>query len=156
MSIPVVRSVEEAPCLSVLGDVYRVVLSGDDTGGALCVIDQLLAPGGGPPLHRHSREDEAFVVLEGAVQFVVDGKELTAGAGAYVYAPRGSVHRFTNAGKGTARMIITITPAGLERMFAEIGTRLPAGSTTPTAVDEATIARVVEACPRYGIELLPG
>lgn len=44
---------------------------GEQTGGALTVLESVIAPGDGPPLHRHADadEDEAWYVLEGALRF---------------------------------------------------------------------------------------
>jgi hypothetical protein len=54
--------------LSVLGDVVTSLVAGADTGGAYAVQQQATPPGGGPPLHRHSREDEGFFVLRTAAR----------------------------------------------------------------------------------------
>jgi hypothetical protein len=42
------------------GDVYRFLVTGAETGGAYFAMEAFVAPGGGPPPHRHSREDETF------------------------------------------------------------------------------------------------
>src|SRR5207244_3691360 len=78
-------------------------------------------PGGGPPLHVHSREDEAFFILEGELAVHVDGRDITATSGTWVTLARRSLHTFRNAGTTTARMLIVVTPSGLERYFAEVG-----------------------------------
>ncbi len=41
------------PHLSVVGDTYTTLLSGDDTAGRFSLIDMHVPPGGGPPPHRH-------------------------------------------------------------------------------------------------------
>src|SRR3954469_13587138 len=78
-------------------------------------------PGGGPPPHIHHREDEAFYVLEGELLFHVDGRSIAVGAGFWVTLARGSLHHFKNVGNRTARMLILVTPSGLERFFEEVG-----------------------------------
>ena len=40
--------------LSVVGDTYRVLLSGAQTGGAFTVIEMWIPPGGGPGPHAHA------------------------------------------------------------------------------------------------------
>jgi mannose-6-phosphate isomerase-like protein (cupin superfamily) len=67
------------------------------------LVDRRL-PGGGPPLHVHPYP-EVFVVLEGAVGIVVDGKEMEARAGQVVVSPAGQSHRFWNAGPGRLRTV---------------------------------------------------
>src|SRR3712207_1001584 len=80
------------------GDHYTFLVTGEESGGAYFAMDALVPPGGGPPPHIHTREDETFYILEGEVEFLV-GEELTvAGPGAFVNVPRGTVHRFRNTG----------------------------------------------------------
>src|SRR4051812_12594113 len=105
----------------VVGDLYTILASGEDTGGAYALIHAELPPGGGPPPHVHHREDEAFYVLEGVLTFQADGRDLTGKPGTWITLPRGSRHSFRNTGLATARMLIVVSPAGLERFFAEVG-----------------------------------
>jgi mannose-6-phosphate isomerase-like protein (cupin superfamily) len=56
---------------------------------------------GGPPLHIHLEEHEEGQVIAGTLGAVVDGKEITVSAGGPVVLPRGSVHRWWNAGEDT-------------------------------------------------------
>ena len=41
----------------------------EQTGGSLTVLENVVAPGEGPPLHTHDVEDEAWYVLEGTLRF---------------------------------------------------------------------------------------
>jgi hypothetical protein len=47
---------------AVVGDHYRFLATGDDTEGRYAFFEALVYPGGGPPPHVQSREDEAFFV----------------------------------------------------------------------------------------------
>src|ERR1051326_8412067 len=84
--------------LNIFGGEIWVKLAGSDTGGTYAITEGTTPPLGGPPLHRHSREDESFYILEGEFVFEVDGKLLQAGPGSSVFAPRGTVHLFQNVG----------------------------------------------------------
>jgi quercetin dioxygenase-like cupin family protein len=53
-----------APHVAVAGDVYTILVSGEQTAGRYCLIDMIVLPGGGPPPHRHDFE-EMFTILEG-------------------------------------------------------------------------------------------
>lgn len=66
----------------VVGHLNTVLASGEDTGGAHALLHAVVPPGGGPSLHVHRREDEAFYVLEGEVGFHADGRDIAATAGA--------------------------------------------------------------------------
>lgn len=103
--------------ITVVGDRLRVLADSTTTGGAVVLFDSRCPPGGGPPLHRHSREDEHFVVLEGTALFQVDGNRFTLGPGGYALVRRGSVHSFSNPGPEPLRMLIVCTPGGIEQPF---------------------------------------
>src|SRR5258708_5127675 len=100
-----------------------------------------------PPLHRHSREDESFYILEGTYLFEVDGVQFTAGEGYYVFAPCGTIHAFQNAGATSGRLLIVVQPAGLEKFLAE----LSAATSGMLVPDEAVMVPIFE---KYGLELL--
>src|SRR5262249_32981777 len=141
----------------VVGDRYTVLASGEDTGGAYALIHGVVPPGGGPPPHVHRREDEAFYVLEGDLAFRADGRDIAATAGAWGAVPRGSLHTFRNTGTAAARMLIVVTPSGLERFFAEVGHEATDRTAAPPPVTPADLERLLAVAPRYGMEImLPG
>ncbi|MCC6678313.1 MAG: cupin domain-containing protein [Phycisphaerales bacterium] len=149
----VMRKAAGSRKIAVVGDVYSILVAGEETGGAACVIEAVVPPGGGPPLHVHSREDELFYVLEGEITFHVEDGVVKAGPGTSVFAPRGRRHRFANESARPAKMLVTIMPAGLEKMFMEVS--LPvvdgaAGAPTPEHMEA-----VMAACPRYGVTIVP-
>lgn len=135
----------EGKSLNIFGDTAVIKLSGDDTGGAYAAWESITEPGMGPPMHRHSREDESFYVLEGEHEFSVDGQRLNAGPGAFVYAPRGTTHTFRNLSSKTGRMLVAVQPAGLEKFFAEVNA-LPPGP--------PDMAKVLPIFEKYGLEFL--
>ena len=59
--------------VAVAGDVYTLKLAGADTGGRCSLLEFVVPPGGGPPPHVHTREDEAFYVTAGELTFTVGG-----------------------------------------------------------------------------------
>ena len=136
------------------GDHYTFLVTGEESDGAYFAMEALVPPGGGPPPHIHSREDETFYLLEGEIEFRLGDDTLTAGPGDFVNVPRGTVHCFRNAGAETARMVLTFTPAGMERFFEETLEPAPTGAhEVPDNVDEVA-ARYVEAAPRHGLEFV--
>lgn len=113
-----------------------------------------VAPGGGPPPHVHSREDESFYLKQGTLALQVGGRTLTASAGDFVRMPRGTVHSFKNVGEETAKLLMVATPAGLENYFAEVF--FPAADIAEIPqVSAELIGRAMKTAPRYGLELLP-
>src|SRR5262245_12461321 len=138
------------------GDHYTFLVTGEETGGAYFAMEALVPPGGGPPPHIHTREDETFYLLEGKVEFLLGEQTILAGPGDFVNIPRGTVHRFQNTGTDTARMILTFTPAGLEHWFEETLERAPNRVTPADVPDnvEEVAARYAAAAPRYGLEFV--
>jgi quercetin dioxygenase-like cupin family protein len=101
----------------------RFLVDSKDWGGHVAVVEHLLAPRAiAAPLHRHTKEDEFSLVLEGRVWFVAGGQELVAEVGDLVFKPRGEWHTFFNAADEDARLLELISPGGLEEAFRIIDT----------------------------------
>jgi quercetin dioxygenase-like cupin family protein len=131
--------------INVIGDHQYIKLTGEDTGGAYALIEQVNPPGAGVPLHVHENEDEMFHVTRGDIEFTLDGKPLAASAGTTVFLPRRVPHAFKVVGQTEARVLVLLSPSGLERMFRELS-QLPPGP--------PDMARVVAICARYGVRFL--
>jgi quercetin dioxygenase-like cupin family protein len=100
-------------------NVWKV--TGAATGGLLDVCENITEPGAGPPLHIHHASDETYYVLEGTFTVRLGERTFTATPGAFVFIPRGTVHAFMNAGPGPARLLLTFSPGGVDRFFADMG-----------------------------------
>ncbi|WP_375417551.1 cupin domain-containing protein [uncultured Hymenobacter sp.] len=144
--------------LSVIGDTYRLVITGEQTGGAYATIEMLIPPGGGPGPHAHAGFQESFYVLEGEVVVRSESQTYTARQGAFVSIPLGGpVHSFKNETDAVARLLCTVVPAGLEKFFQEIGQPVAAGAflPPPPPMSPADQQRLAEVAKRYGQELFP-
>ena len=131
--------------------------TGEDTNGKYALIEALVPPGGGPPPHVHSREEEGFFILEGEITFTVNGEKVVAKAGTFANMPVGTPHSFKNESDKPAKTLISVAPAGLEKMFFEFGVPLPEGSTTALPPTKEEIEKLLVIAPKYGIEIkLPG
>jgi mannose-6-phosphate isomerase-like protein (cupin superfamily) len=75
-----------------------------------------LAPGRhGPEAHIHDDEDDAFYVLDGDLQFVIEEQEIPAGPGTFVLVPPGVMHTFMNPTSSPVQMLNIHAPAGFDR-----------------------------------------
>src|SRR6187431_1601374 len=135
---PTIRKLTEGRTIAVVGDVYRFLATGEDTNGRYALWEAVVPPGGGPPPHVHSREEEGFYVLEGEITFTVNGERVVATPGTFANMPVGTPHSFKNESDRPARMLISVAPAGLEQMFFEVGQSLPEGAdrAPPPGADE--------------------
>lgn len=131
--------------MHVLGDRVILKACGDARGVDASMVEVTTQPGGGPPLHRHSREDEMFYVLEGRLRIWRGDETFEAGAGEALLLPRGVAHTFRNDGDVPSRMLVTMVPAGFEGFFRECSER----GLTPEHADA-----VVDVAARYGLEIL--
>jgi glyoxylate utilization-related uncharacterized protein len=115
--------------------------------------EAIVPPGGGPPPHVHSREEEGFYILEGEITFTINGERVVAKAGVFANMPVGTLHSFKNESGEPAKMLISVAPAGLEQMFFEVGQPITdnAGSAPPPT--QTDIEKLLEAAPRYGVEI---
>src|SRR5262245_25691629 len=139
--------------IAVVGDVYRFLATGDNTNGKYALWEALVPPGGGPPPHVHSREEEGFYILEGEITFTVNGERVVAKAGMFANMPVGTPHSFKNESSQPAKMLISVAPAGLEQMFFEFGVQLAEGATTALPPTKEEIDKLMALAPRYGIEI---
>jgi mannose-6-phosphate isomerase-like protein (cupin superfamily) len=154
-SSPVALLGTGSPCFAAAGDVYRTLLTGAQTGGAMGVFEITVHPGGGPPPHIHHREDEVFFVLEGEVQVWLNGRTVNAPAGSCVYGPKDVPHTFKNVSQRLARMLVIVQPSGLEKFFAEFATPVASRDAEPPPVTPELVQRLMSLAPKYGMELLP-
>jgi uncharacterized RmlC-like cupin family protein len=93
-----------------------------------------------------------FYVLDGAPTFRLGDERIVAGPGDFVNVPKGVLHNFRNLSDRPVRMILTFTPAGIEKFFEETLER--AHDLTKDCPDNLAEvgARYAEAAPRYGME----
>ena len=118
---PLWRAAGAGPTLDVLGVPHVYKALADETGQQFSVWESIVPPGGGTPSHTHTREDEAFYLLSGELQFEVEGvaDPLPLAAGGFLFGPRNRRHGYRNVGTAAAHLLVFAMPgAGLDRMFA--------------------------------------
>jgi len=106
-------------------------------------VENVVAPGAGPPMHVHHHQDEALTVVEGRLGWERPGQAPGfAGPGETVVFAAGDPHRFWNAGDGDLRCRGHIEPADsieyfLGQLFASARRR---GGARPDPFDAAFLA----------------
>jgi quercetin dioxygenase-like cupin family protein len=117
MPATIVRAGEREP-LNILGMPLRMLCESRETGGAWSLFDEEVPTGMGPPAHRHDW-DEAYYILDGEIDFEIDGESVRSRAGDFNYLPRGTVHGFKGASTAPARVLIFAAPAHASEFFQE-------------------------------------
>ena len=136
----------------VYGDHDTIKVTSKDTGGTLGASETRIPPHEGPPLHIHSREDEAFYVLDGDIKVVDNDRDFVVGTGSFVFMPRGRVHRFQNARDIHSTILLLFIPGGFEGYFTEVGEPVVEGQPAPSGpVNFDKVARIA---PKYGLEVI--
>lgn len=148
---------QDGEVLSVIGDTYRILITGEQTGDAYASIDMLIPPNGGPGPHSHAGFQESFYVVEGEVVVKTQEQTFTATKGSFVNIPKGgAVHDFKNHTDAIAHLLCVVVPAGLEKFFQEIGEPVAVGQFLPppnlTPEDQT---RMSEIAARHGQVVYP-
>lgn len=152
---PVFRPTGTAPAVWGPGDLYTLLVTGEETNNAFFQFEAVVPEGGGPPPHVHSREDESFYIVSGSLEVLLGDKTHHAKRGDFVFIPRGTVHRFKNVGGDMAVQLVTFVPAGMERFFREVFPEAKDRNAAPPPVTEELIRRMNEAAPKYGLKFVP-
>ncbi|GAB3705993.1 hypothetical protein GCM10027592_39060 [Spirosoma flavus] len=105
--------------------LVNVLADGEQTDGRYAQLEMTLQPGIEPPTHTHTREDETYYMLDGSVQFTIGDHVFTAKPGDYVLMPKNIPHSFKVL-TPTAKVVLTIAPAGFEQFFIHPSLAKPA------------------------------
>ena len=148
---------EQGKHFSVVGDTYKIIISGKQTDGAYAVIDMLIPPNGGPGPHAHADIQEMFYVVEGEIDFKTEAGAYTAKQGAFVNIPKGGeVHSFKNTSHKTAHLLCTVIPAGIDDFFEKIGKPVKAGEfLPPPKMDKEELEKLEMLAQQHGQKLYP-
>lgn len=102
---------------AVPGERIAIRIRSDEVAGAYALVEGILSPAGGPPLHVHENEDEIIEVLEGSLRMVCNGENLEVSAGGVVVIPKGTSHTWKNEMPTPVRARAFLIPGGAEGMF---------------------------------------
>jgi quercetin dioxygenase-like cupin family protein len=133
---------EQRP-LHIVGEQLTILASGAQTG-SYELFRQVGPEGSGPPPHAHPW-DESFYVIDGKVDFTIDGHEQTAAPGTLVHFPAGTRHCF-RFGKGGGELFSITSCEAASHLFTDLDREL--------APDDPDFAKMIEVSARHGLEIL--
>ena len=123
-------------------------LRGEQTGSAYSLSEIVFQPGGeGTPLHRHSREEEMYYIMEGQLEVHVGDRKTTLGPGGSALLPRGILHKVRPVGDAVTRVLMVISPPSLVNMLIELDRLTDRG--------EANAATLGRLAAEYGVDFMP-
>jgi quercetin dioxygenase-like cupin family protein len=137
-----------------MGSLFERLVSASDTGGQLGVSVVTQPSGAASPLHVHTREAEAWYVLDGEMTYVAGARTVRMVSGDFIYLPPNVPHAFRVTGPRSARFLALSLPGQLLDLYDEVGTpalerRLPDGG-----VLAGEVVRWNEIGARYGIRVV--
>jgi len=136
----------EGTTLNVLGMPLRFLCDAKDTQGAWSLMEEEIAIGQGPPPHRHDW-DEAYYILDGALDFEIDGEPVRVAAGEFAHLPRQTVHSFKGGSQDPAHVLIFAAPAHSSDFFHDVNREVQ--------VIPEDLSKVPGIGQRHGIEFMP-
>jgi quercetin dioxygenase-like cupin family protein len=136
------------------GHLLTFLATGEDTQGRFALIEGVTRKGNVPPPHIHHREDETFYIVEGEMTVTVGGKKIKGTPGSVIFAPRGIVHSF-EINSERLRMLVLLTPAGLDGYFKQCSVPAPAMTMPPPVeVPYSEIQKLLDVGAKYGLEFV--
>ena len=120
-----------------LGTFEAVVLATDSqTDQAFSLLrTQGEPPGFGPPMHVHHDAAEAFYVLEGDYEMLLEDRRELCPPGTFVFVPKGLAHTFRVVSRRPGKKLNIFAPAAMVGFFEELAAAEAAGGATPELVD---------------------
>jgi mannose-6-phosphate isomerase-like protein (cupin superfamily) len=136
----------------LMGDFYAIKTPAEQTGGAYSIVEIESFPGNGPPAHVHHNEDECFYVVEGAFSVILGDRAFDIADGDFVRIPKETSHAYKNVGAIPGRILVILSPGGLERLWAELG-QPGTLNERPRIDDPSVLNRLLALAPSYGLEI---
>jgi quercetin dioxygenase-like cupin family protein len=99
----------------------EIHLTGEDTGGAFCLLVDHPPAGWSLPAHLHDGAAETIHVVAGRFEMTIDGVTAELAPGQTVHIPAGVVHAGRSLGDEGGHRVVLFDPAGMERFFLEAG-----------------------------------
>jgi mannose-6-phosphate isomerase-like protein (cupin superfamily) len=107
----------------------------------------------GPPPHFHAKTNELFMVLEGEMEFIIDGNPITVNKGESVDLPPNSVHTFKNDGNIACQWVNIHSPKGFLSFFEDMGVAQDESDAFQKSVSDDIIQKVMKEAVLYDMHI---
>lgn len=134
------------------GNRLTVLADHTDSGGRYDFIEGRPPAGMQTPLHRHTRYDEQFYVLDGEHTIWAGKRKVVLRAGDTFTIPAGTAHVVAATGGGPAHALVIASPSGFARVIEEVGTPDTGGA--PPEPTPADLERLNRVAAEVGDEIL--
>ena len=103
----------------------------------------------GPPPHLHNSFEESFLIVEGEMEFFVNGEVKVLKAGESIDIPPGTLHTFGNKSNQTCKWINIHSPKGFRDFFEELGVSENEANAQERSVAPELIQKVIATAADY-------
>ena len=148
----VARAAGSGPATWALGGLFERLVAGAETGGLLGASLVTQPAGIAPPLHVHTREAEAWYLLEGTLTYQAGDERVDLEPGGFIYLPRGCR---TRSAPPQRRPLPRADPAGRRDGPVRRGGHARArAAAARRRRHRRGVARWLAAAPRYGLQVV--
>jgi quercetin dioxygenase-like cupin family protein len=146
----VARQSGQGQAFWMLGGLYEVLVSSDETNGATTVMQFTVPVGMAPPPHAHSGPETVYVV-DGTLTYHIGGELIDAGPGSIFHIPAGTTEFFEPT--SAAKLVVTYVPGGMDKFFAEAGEPAQRREIPPTPTSPPDVDRLAALGAKYGMTI---
>jgi mannose-6-phosphate isomerase-like protein (cupin superfamily) len=142
--VVVSRAAGTGPATWAMGMLFERLAGAEQTAGLLEASVVTQPPGQASPLHVHTREAEAWFLLQGAMTYRAGERLIRMTAGDFIYLPREVPHAFRTTGVVPVRFLALTLPGGLLDIYDEVGIPAAERRLPDAGVSDTDIARWLE------------
>lgn len=103
----------------------------------------------GPPPHLHNNLKESFLIIEGEMEFFINGEVKKVKAGESVDIPPKTLHTFGNKSNSPCKWINIHSPKGLRDFFDQMGIPVQNENAQQDSTSPELIQKVIESAERF-------
>ncbi len=103
----------------------------------------------GPPPHKHNSYKESFLIVEGEMDFMINGEMRKVRAGESVDIPPNTVHTFENSSDVPCKWINIHSPKGFRKFFETLGVAAEEENAQERSVAPEIIQQVIGTAADY-------
>jgi len=113
------------------------------------VIGETPAQTPGPPPHLHTAFHEVFLVTQGEMEFMVNGKVTLVKEGESINLTPQSIHSFSNNSQNPCKWVNIHSPKGFLRFFEDMGVADTEKNARQKSVEPEIIQKVIQTAAEY-------
>ncbi len=107
----------------------------------------------GPPPHLHQSYQESFLIVEGEMEFMIDGEIRVVRAGESVDIPPNTMHTFGNKSDQPCKWINIHSPKGFRSFFETLGVPASEEDAPAKSIREEVIHQVIATAADYDMHI---